>query len=117
MNDDVIRKTEKYLGILAVVILCILIIVILYLLLRPKSHNPSFSPEQMAVVTTPTPTPTSTTAMQTLQTMPPLSSANEAMLQAQLQKIVAEGNESECASLNDLRYQFACQDFFTIKKK
>jgi hypothetical protein len=45
----------------------------------------------------------------------PLPSGNELILQAQLQDILAKGKESDCATLADERYQFACHDFFKIR--
>jgi len=34
-----------------------------------------------------------------------------------LQDILAKGNEGDCETLGDERYQFACHDFFKIQKK
>ncbi len=47
----------------------------------------------------------------------PLPSGNESILQAQLQDILAKGKESDCSTLEDERYQFACHDFFKIRNK
>jgi hypothetical protein len=51
-----------------------------------------------------------------MRALPPLPKADEATLQKQLQEIVKGGKVSDCASLSDPRYQYACNDFFKIKK-
>lgn len=45
----------------------------------------------------------------------PLPAVDEALLQKQLQEIVATKEESDCDTLSDPRYQFACHDFFKVQ--
>jgi len=47
----------------------------------------------------------------------PLSNVDEVVLQKQLQDILAKGKVADCATLSDERYQFACKDFFRIRKE
>ena len=60
---------------------------------------------------------TTPVTIEQMRAMPPLPKADEAMLQKQLQDIVAKGKESDCASLSDSRYQFACHSIITAQKK
>ena len=46
-----------------------------------------------------------------------LSNVDEIVLQKLLQDILAKGNEGDCETLGDERYQFACHDFFKIQKE
>lgn len=58
-----------------------------------------------------------TTVVVPTQESKPLSTTDETALQKQLQEIIAKGNESECETLGDARYQFACHDLFKNMKK
>ena len=51
-----------------------------------------------------------------MKALPPLPKSDEATLQKQLQDIVKGGKVSDCANLSDPRYQYACHDFFKMKK-
>lgn len=57
------------------------------------------------------------TAVDDIVKSQPLQPADEGALQKQLQEILTNGIESECESLNDSRYQFACHDLFRAQKK
>lgn len=61
-------------------------------------------------------TPVPAPAPQT-QEKKPLSNADENALQRKIQNIFIKGTESDCASLADSRYQYACHDFFKNTKK
>ncbi|MHB8660600.1 MAG: hypothetical protein ACYC75_01490 [Minisyncoccota bacterium] len=102
-----VNKIWEYLGFGIIVALCTLFV---WYLLQQTNPLPFHFSRRIALNT-------AATDVQIMRTMPPLSSADEAVLQAQLQEIVAKGSESDCASLVDLRYQFACHSFFSIKKK
>ena len=54
---------------------------------------------------------------QTTKESKPLSNVDEVALQKQLQDILAKGKVADCATLSDERYQFACKDFFKIRKE
>ncbi len=61
--------------------------------------------------------PEETGAPVAFEDMPPLLPVSEAELQQQINKILIEGEESDCETLADPRYQFACHDFFKLKKQ
>lgn len=60
---------------------------------------------------------TTTPPVSELVKMKPLLPLDEVSLQKQLQGILVKGSISDCVSLSDPRYQFACRDFFKNKKK
>ncbi|OHA79149.1 MAG: hypothetical protein A2747_01455 [Candidatus Yonathbacteria bacterium RIFCSPHIGHO2_01_FULL_44_41] len=49
--------------------------------------------------------------------MPPLPAVDELALQKQLQETITKGKKSECATITDPRYQFACHNFFIVQTK
>lgn len=60
---------------------------------------------------------TTEATIEAMKVLPPLKNTEEIALQKQLQDIVASGEESSCVKLDDLRYQFACHEFFKNIKK
>lgn len=61
--------------------------------------------------------PAQPTTQQATQEPKTLSNVDEVALQKQLQDILAKGKDSDCMTLADERYQFACHDFFKIREK
>lgn len=57
------------------------------------------------------------TTVEDVTKLPPLPPTDESTLQKQLQEIIVKGIESECESLDDARYQFACHDLFKVQKR
>lgn len=76
------------------------VIIVIFFVNKQRNDQPQKFPREQA----------------TMVSLPVLSVAKETALQVQAQNIVTNGKETDCDTITDFRYQFACHEFFRVQK-